>query len=93
MSDDGPPIKKAGAAEVIARPDLDDMLERARGNPKPEPAGECVVCRGPLEQEQVPRRGYASWFGTPGWYCVRCGLRYHHLPSRPPSNTDDDLLH
>jgi len=96
MSDDGPPVREAGTAAAIVRPDADEMLERERGAPKLEPAGECIVCRGQLEPDMVPVTG--TRFGQPlrqqdGWYCVRCGLRYHHLPSRPPSIADDDLLH
>jgi len=69
--------RSAGAVAPVARMDLDEMLERAKGDPKPEPAGECVVCRGQLLPD-------IKADGHDGWYCERCGLRYHHLPSRPP---------
>jgi len=69
--------RDAAAASTIVRPDLDELLEKAKGAPKPEPAGECVVCRGHLLPD-ISERGHD------GWYCEKCGLRYHHLPSRPP---------
>lgn len=90
MSDDRPAINAASAL-AVADP-ARTRAEQARKDPPAEPVGECVVCRGQLAQEQGPR-GYASWFSSPGWYCVRCGLRYHHLPSRPPSLADDDAMH
>ncbi|HTP56882.1 MAG TPA: hypothetical protein VMJ72_01220 [Candidatus Paceibacterota bacterium] len=52
---------------------------------------ECVVCHGKLEPEMVSlpftrgtQYGPAPTEKQDGWYCVNCGLRYHHLPSRPP---------
>ncbi|HUO75671.1 MAG TPA: hypothetical protein VMU12_02030 [Candidatus Paceibacterota bacterium] len=62
-----------------------------RRKPEPEPAGECVVCRGQLVPDcRTEPFTSSAVIGTPirrhrdGWFCENCGLRYHHLPSRPP---------
>lgn len=90
MSDDRPAI---AAATAVADLDTERRLrEEARKPPEAQPAGECVVCRGQLVAEQT-LRGYASWFESAGWYCERCGVRYHHLPSRSPSVSDDGMVH
>jgi hypothetical protein len=90
MSDDRPAATAASA--VVDLETERRAREEGRKPPEAQPAGECMVCRGQLVPEQRPA-GYASWFGAPGWFCERCGIRYHHLPSRPPRISDDDLLH
>ena len=74
--------------------------------PTPEPAGECIVCRGQLVPDEhrefdarrgpmVIGHGSKSQYRTVrnGWYCVRCGIKYKHLPSHPPDYESDEFPH
>ncbi|HXK36702.1 MAG TPA: hypothetical protein VJ553_03925, partial [Candidatus Paceibacterota bacterium] len=68
--------------------------------PEPQPAGECIVCRGQLVPDmRTPLYNRAMLFGSSmpgqhdGWYCERCGIRYHHLPSHPPLRDEGGIRH
>ena len=87
MSDDRPAIK---AATAVAET-LPERFRRVSERNEHEllPAGECVVCRGQLLPDMELSR-----LGVRGrWYCERCGICTHHLPSRPPGISDDTLQH
>jgi len=94
VSDDERMIGKLNALMKHKPSDRAEPLREAE--PEPEPDGECVVCHGPLvvneTREFDPRLGpliigpgSRNQYSTVhhGWYCEWCGIRYHHLPSRP----------